>query len=275
MTATYSEFGQEQHELFLRQGYLPLGRLLSAPALSALRQRLEEIMLGVVRYENMRFQLDPAAVPEGGERVSSEHVVETLAYRRIDDLEQGPLFLDYMQHPLIRQITRRYVGERVSVFRSMVMNKASAMGTPLRWHQDVGAGWRIDTQPIVTVWTAIDAATPASGCVQIVPGSHLNGVISEGHWLDEAQVEEHAPSARVVDLQAEAGDAFLLHNLLVHSSGVNSTNAPRRAFSTTYMDADTRSLINGDTFPVVFGTGALTGAHAGYKTSEQIRVHHG
>ena len=59
-TATQSHFGQEQHELFLHQGYLQLGKLLSATELAALQKRLDDIMLGEVRYENMRFQLDPS-----------------------------------------------------------------------------------------------------------------------------------------------------------------------------------------------------------------------
>ena len=78
----------------------------------------------------------------------------TLNYRRIDDLEQDPLFLAYMQKPLIRQITRRYIGEDVAVFRSMFMNKPAERGTELVWHQDIGVGWKIDTNPIITVWTA-------------------------------------------------------------------------------------------------------------------------
>ena len=68
----------------------------------------------------------------------------------------------------------------------------------------MGTGWQIDTNPIATVWTALDAATPASGCMQIVPGSHRNGVINEEHWLDEKQVEQFAPAAKVVDLEVDA-----------------------------------------------------------------------
>ena len=276
MTAiTLTEFGQNEHELFFQQGFLRLGRLLTAAELTSLQQRLDDIMLGVVRYENMRFQLDPAALPDGERGVSSKHVKSTLAYRRIDDLEQDSLFLAYMQHPLFRQITRRYVGEQVAVFRSMFMNKAAGLGTPLQWHQDVGAGWRIDSNPIVTVWTALDAATPASGCMQIVPGSHRHGVIDEGHWLNAEQVKQFAPPARVMDLQAEAGEAILLHNLLIHSSGVNSTTSPRRAFSSTYMDGGTRSLVNGDSFPLIFGAGALKPSGVGHKAAENIQVRHG
>jgi len=272
MTPTFDAITQEQ---FRSQGFVRLGVLLSAGELAALQRRLDDIMLGRVRYDNMRFQLDPGIIAEGERGTSDHHVDSTLAYRRIDDLEQDPLFLRYMQHELFREITRKLVGEQVSVFRSMFMNKAARLGTPLRWHQDVGVGWRIDCNPTVTVWTALDASTPANGCVRIVPGSHQHGVINEGHWLDGEQIARYAPAARVIDLEAEAGEAILLHNFLVHSSGVNGTDEPRRAFSTTYMDAATRSVVTGETFPVVFGPGALSPAAAGSKPAASIRVSHG
>ena len=256
-----SNFGQKEHQLFLSRGFVRLGRLLSDAALAALQQRLDDIMLGVVRYDSMHFQLDPSALAEGEQQVASSHVKSTLAYRRIDDLHQDPLILEYMQHPLFRQITRRYIGERVSVFRSMFMNKAAGLGSPLRWHQDVGVGWHLDSNPSVTVWTALDDATPEKGCVKLVPGSHRHGVINEQHWLDEDQIERYAPPEKVVDLEAEAGEAILLHNLLVHSSGVNTTTSARRAFSSAYMDAATRTVATGETFPIIFGDGALRPLH--------------
>ena len=149
-------------------------------------------MLGVIPYENMRFQLDSTtgvyreAPPE-----SIGHKGATLQYRKIMDLEQDPLFLSYMQHPFLRDITRRYIGEDVSIYRAMFMNKPANQGTILPWHQDVGVGWGLDHNPITTVWMALDDATVENGCMQIVPGIHKHGVISEGHFATEADAEKY------------------------------------------------------------------------------------
>ena len=171
---TLSSFEDQHHEQFMEQGYLRLGKLLAPDELAAIQQRIDAIMLGKVRYENMRFQLDPRYTGSAMTRTVGNQEA-TLNYRRIDDLEQDPLFLAYMQKPLIRQITRRYIGEDVAVFRSMFMNKPAERGTELVWHQDIGVGWKIDTNPIITVWTTFDAATVHSGCMQIVPGSNNLG----------------------------------------------------------------------------------------------------
>ncbi len=271
---TLSSFEDRHHEQFMEQGYLRLGKLLSPDELAAIQQRIDDIMLGKIRYENMRFQLDPRYTGSDMTRTVGNQEA-TLNYRRIDDLEQDPLFLAYMQKPLIRQITRRYIGEDVAVFRSMFMNKPAERGTELVWHQDIGVGWKIDTNPIITVWTTFDAATVASGCMQIVPGSNNLGILNERHFTSEEDQAKYTRDEDVMDLEAEAGEAVLLHNFLLHRSGVNTTTSPRRAFSATYMDVETRSVVTGDTFPIVFGEGALSPNTVTGKSAERIKFFHG
>ena len=265
---TLNDFTDVDHEQFMNQGYLRLGQVLSADELTALQRRIEDIMMGRVRYENMRLQ-------EVGKKRTIGNKEATLSYRRIDDLEQDPLFLAYIQHPLFRQITRRYIGEEVSVFRSMLMNKPAGRSQPLGWHQDVGVGWGIDQNPIITLWTALDDATKATGCMQVVPGSNQYGVINQKHWLKPEDQARYAPEEAVIDLEANAGEAILLHNFLLHRSGTNSTPSARRAFSVTYMDAETRTLDTGQPFQVVFGETALDPATVGSKPTEMVERFYG
>lgn len=267
-----STFDAAHHEQFVAQGYVRLGQVLSADELAALQQRIDDIMLGRVRYEHMRLQV----VDAGGEvRRTLGNEVPTLAYRRIDDLEQDPLFLAYIQHPLFHQIARRYIGEEVSVFRSMFMNKPPELRRELPWHQDVGIGWGIDTNPIVTVWTALDDATTATGCMQIVPGSNQHGIINERHFLPAEQEAQYTPPEAVINLEAAAGEAILLHNFLLHRSGTNATESARRAFSVTYMDAETRTRDTGQPFPVIFGAQALDPATVQGKPAELVAKFYG
>ena len=257
---TIGTFSEAQHEQFMEEGFLRLGKVLTVDAFRALQRRMDDIMLGSVSYENMRFQFFDSCSGKVRRTVGNES--NFLDFRRIDDLEQDPVFLAYIQHPLYRQITRRYIGAEVSVFRSMFMNKpaghgSAEQGTDLVWHQDVGEGWGIDTNPFVTVWIALDDATVANGCMQIVPGSHKHGVINKGHFPSAEEQTRFIAPGDISDLEADSGEAILLHNLLLHRSGVNPSPARRRAFSVTYMDAATRTLDSGMDFPIVFGSNAL------------------
>lgn len=61
-------------------------------------------------------------------------------------------------------------------------------------------------------------------------------------------------------LELAPGEVVLLHNWLLHSSDVNHTEVPRRAFSVCYMHGATRSLADGRTYPIIFGEGAFEAA---------------
>jgi hypothetical protein len=252
-----TEADWEQYE---REGYLRLGRTLSDADLAALQQRIDQIMLGeaAIDYDRMLMQLDGSTGQyDQLPGQTKGHKGATLNYRKIQDLELDPLFLAYMQRPLFREICARVYGEGTPVasFRAMFMNKPAQRGTILPWHQDRWSD--LDRDPLITVWTALDPATIANGCVQVIPGSHHLGVINPSHssaFVTEEQAARHAPEEKAVYLELAAGEALLLHNWLLHRSDVNRTEIPRRAFSVSYMDGRTRSR-GGHTFPIVFPAG--------------------
>jgi phytanoyl-CoA hydroxylase len=242
-----SSITDEQWWQYQQDGYLKLGPVLDATDLTALQERIDAIMLGTaeVDYSNMLMQLDSDSGVYGempAQTVGFKHA--TLNYRKIQGLEFDSLFGDYLRRPLFHEICAHVYGAHcaISCSRAMFMNKPAGKGTILPWHQDGGSGWHMDRDPVVTVWTALDAATIANGCVQVVPGSHKLGLLSEGgHTITPKQEELYCPEEKIVYLELEPGESVLLHNWLLHRSDVNKTETPRRAFSVCYMDARTRT----------------------------------
>ena len=252
----------EQWEQFQSSGYLHLGRVAGAAELDALKQRIDDVMLGAapLDYGRMLMQLDVVEGREGPGPQTRGHKGATLNYRKIQDLEFDDLYLAYMQKPLFRSICGRAYGTNapVACFRAMFMNKPAGKGHDLTWHQD---RWTdLDRDPLVTVWTALDPATVENGCVKIIPGSHGWGLVNPENpsgFLNAEQIEERVQKVEPVCLELDEGEVVLLHNWLLHSSGTNRTDVPRRAFSACYMHAATKSA-RGNAFSVVFGAGALT-----------------
>jgi len=248
---------------FQKDGYLRLGRVIEDDELAALQERIDDIMLGKAPcdYDRMLMQLDGgdgtyASLPPQ----TKGHKGPTLSYRKIQDLEYDDLFLRYMQSSLFGEICAFAYGRHASIscYRAMFMNKPARKGSILPWHQDGGDGWGLDRDPLVTVWTALDPAMKANGCVQVVPGSHLLGLLSDhGHTISAEHEAEHCLPDRIVYLELRPGEAVLLHNWLLHRSDVNRTDVPRRGFSVCYMDARTRHVQTGKGFPVVFGRNAM------------------
>ena len=235
------------------EGYLRLGKLLDADELAALQERINAIMLGDadIEYDRFLMQLDSAdgKYEHAGEQ-SKGFKGARLDYRKIQDLEHDPLFREFMERPIFRHICDRVygAGQSVETFRAMFMNKPARRGTFLPWHQD---RWTyLDRDPKITIWAALDPATKANGCVQIVPRSHKNGLINPSHpsgFLSPEQAETQATADVVEYLELEPGEVALLHNYLLHASDVNNTDVSRRAFSICYMDGDTETT-NGDVF---------------------------
>ena len=247
---------------YQQDGYLRLGQLLDRNALCRLQERIDAIMLGEADcdYGSMMMQLDSDTGKYEDLAVQTPGFKgPTLNYRKIEGLEHDPLFLAYMQRPIFREICAHVYGAHAPIasFRAMFMNKPAGKGTILPWHQDGGDGWELDRDPLVTVWTALDAATVQNGCVQVIPGSHKLGLLSdEGHTITPEQEEEYCPEERIVDLELEPGEVVLMHNWLLHRSGVNASPAPRRGFSVCYMDGRTRSTRDGRVFSRIFGKDA-------------------
>lgn len=257
---------EKQWRFYDQHGYVVLGRVATDEQHEALCRRIDQIMLGTVKvdYDKMLMQEDSDSgdYHELGEQTKG-HKGAHLNYRKIQELEFDPLFLRYMQHPLFKDACAHVYGRDAAIAcrRAMFMNKPAQRGTNLVWHQDLWSK-TFATPPLLTVYTALDAATRENGCVRLIPASHQGGLINPEHGagflLDEDMVAEHCPEDQVYHLELAAGEVALLHNFTLHSSGVNRSDTPRRAFSVNYMDAATRSPEGELTeFSIIFGPGAL------------------
>ena len=239
-----------------RDGFVRLGRMANDSQLRDLQDRIDDLMMGRIPTDGIWFQLDSESGDYGDLQFGDGcWAGRTLNYRKIERLENDPLFLAYIRNPRFREITRELIGEEVSIYRAMFMNKPAGRGTHLPYHQDGGSQWQLSLDPFVTIWTALDDATRENGCMQVIPGSHKLGLLSdEGHTISPDQEARHCGEESSVYLEANAGEAILLHNLLLHRSGINTIDQPRRAFSVCYMDAATEDTSSRNRiFPVVFG----------------------
>lgn len=143
--------------------------------------------------------------------------------------------------PALDALAAEVLGGPVVVFGTTFLVKPAGDGLPALWHQD-GHPWqeRLGSAAAVTAWVALDPSTPASGGLRVVPGSHHlparplrpNAELPSlfGAELDPALVDD----AAAVDLVLAPGDASLHHPNLVHGSGPNRSDHPRRALAVRY-----------------------------------------
>jgi hypothetical protein len=230
-------------ERYRQDGFARVGRVFSEETLARLRERAEDIMLGKVVYPGLFFQHDTTTGRYEDLEYKKGYVGPSLHYRKIEKLEKDPLFLELIESPLFERIARAWVPGEIAIYRAVLFNKPANGGTVLPWHQDGGSYWGLDRSPTLQIWTALDDAPLGSGCLEVIPGSHkdglatpLGGVIPD-HVLAKRDIERER-----VFVPAEAGEVVLVHNHLWHGSGVNRTPKPRRGVTVCYMTAETRCL---------------------------------
>jgi phytanoyl-CoA hydroxylase len=115
------------------------------------------------------------------------------------------------------------------------------------WHQDAQVHLETaDRVPIVTVWIPLVDATPANGCLQLIPGVHRERTVwwSEGFGLSD----ERLPAGDVVTLPMRAGDVLLMDKLIPHRSTPNTTDGIRWSLDLRYQRA--RTPTGRDFYPV-------------------------
>lgn len=224
-------------------GWARLGRVAGEPALAALRARADDLMLGRVRVDGLFFQPDSATGAYGDLAFGRGWVGPGLDYRKLEKLERDDVFRALVAAPRFEQIARASIDGEVAIYRAALFAKSAAGGTELPWHQDGGRFWGIDRDATLQVWLALDDCPREAGCVEVLPGSHKDGLATpDGGNVPAALVAAAGAEARALPLPAAAGEVLLIHNHTWHRSGRNATGRTRRAVTVCYMSAATRCL---------------------------------
>ena len=126
--------------------------------------------------------------------------------------------------------TAALMGGPVVLFKDKINFKMPG-GPGFKAHQDQQAGWSSYAPLFVTALVSIDPATLENGCLEMVPGRHLEGLIGE-EWspLDETGLE-------LVPVPTEPGDVVFFDSYAPHASKPNFTSLPRRVLYLTYNPA--------------------------------------
>jgi ectoine hydroxylase len=118
------------------------------------------------------------------------------------------------------------------------------------WHQDYPY-WYDEgclSPDMLTCMIAVDPATRANGCVNLVPGSHRYGRIDHvricsASGCDPKRLESILRKSPAVPVEMEPGDACFFHSNTLHASSGNSTDFPRTLLHCTYNSIDNSPFI--------------------------------
>ncbi len=113
--------------------------------------------------------------------------------------------------------------------------------TLVLWHQDAGYTSRAsDVLRMMNVWTPLVPATRENGCMEIVPGTHRQGVVrheKDEFYLRIADDVILPLEDRAVAVECDPGDVVLFSNLVFHRGLPNVSDHIRWSLDFRYQDA--------------------------------------
>lgn len=135
----------------------------------------------------------------------------------------------------------KLLGGEVYHYHSKMILKQPRVGGAWTWHQDYGYWYQNGVLfPLLTsVFIAVDPATRANGCLQLLKGSHLCGRVDhvltgDQAGADQERVREIAKVCELVYVEMEPGDAVFFHCNTLHRSDQNKSEQPRWALICCY-----------------------------------------
>jgi hypothetical protein len=139
-----------------------------------------------------------------------------------------------------RTLAARLLGVESSAVRGWghMIRKPPRIGAPLPWHQDEAYWDPAFDYRALGCWMPLDPATPESGCMRFIPGSHRGEVREHRHVGDDptvhALVTEDVDESQAILLPLRAGGAIFHHCRMVHSSLPNRSERVRRAYANEF-----------------------------------------
>lgn len=229
LTLKNGRLTQAQQDQYWRDGYLFPLQAMPADEATALRAELEQI-------ETDYLDADLPLPLSTYKRVNS-HCVMPMAFRVGSD-------------PRILDLVEGVLGRNIMIYAVEFFIKEPNTTQIVSMHQDLTYWGLGATSGLVTAWLSLSPATPASGCMDFVTGSHKNAILphedtfAENNLLSRGQeVKVDVAEADKVPIEIHPGQISLHHGLTIHGSGPNTTDDRRIAAVIRYCTPDVKQQV--------------------------------
>jgi hypothetical protein len=173
----------------------------------------------------------------------------------IRHLMSNPAIASFGGDARLVSIARRVLGDSAIPFRATLFEKSGEKNWLIAWHQDTalplasksdGDGWGPWSEKagviyahapasalsrVIALRIHLDESTAANGPLRVIPGSHLNGVLTDDVVTDIAAAQKH------VECPVPRGGILAMRPLLIHASSKAISDAPRRVLHIEYVDS--------------------------------------
>lgn len=236
---TPADLDAAAHAFYDEHGYLAVDRLFSVDEVSGALAAIDDLIRG--KNEKFNGVYYEAAARRGIEQAEAKD--------RLDFVRKLAWFTKYddrlerlSNHPSLTRVVSKLLGgaERgvPTLFQDMALLKPPKIGREKPWHQD-HAYFDLDLgERVVGVWIALDEATVANGCMQLLDGGHKLGPIVHFNVRDWQICDTQMLGKRSVAAPLKPGGALFFDGLIPHGTPTNHSPDRRRALQFHYARQD-------------------------------------
>ena len=218
---------------YRREGYVVVRDLLGPRNVAACIQALTDLALGRIEARQTQFMFETGVKLDGLRPEERELHIR----KYMDFCAEAPALRMAAMSRRLHLILDQLLGQGRVLMQEMALVKPPRIGSEKPWHQDAAYFRITDPGLVVGVWIALDPALKMNGCMEVVPGSHLDGPVPHVHENDFNRcriVPEKLRARERVPIEMQPGDALLFHSLLHHFTAPNTSDLRRRAIQFHY-----------------------------------------
>lgn len=242
-------------EAFDRDGYAIVPDFVNARDIAMLRARAERIALDAPENRfaatfsaraQSEWKPDDSFLSSGyavrAFREENSEAINKIGHA-LHDLDD--VFAAFSHDARLDELAREFGLADPRIYQSTYIFKQPRVGGEVRWHQDA-TYFVTDPQTVTAFWFALDDAGRDNGCLWAAPGAHAGPlrerfVVANGRAALERLDETPWPAQDDAQpLEVQAGTLVVMHGLLPHASGPNTSARSRHAFILHVVDGAAR-----------------------------------
>ncbi|MEO0401913.1 MAG: phytanoyl-CoA dioxygenase family protein [Pseudomonadota bacterium] len=166
-------------------------------------------------------------------------------YKRVNAHVVMPMAARIARDPTVLDVIEGILGPDILIYSTEFFIKEPNTKQIVSMHQDL-TYWGLGAiDGLVTAWIPLSPATPASGCMNFVGGSHKNAILEHHDSFDANNLLSRGQEVKVdvaeedkTAIEIHPGQMSLHHGLTIHGSGPNTTHDRRIACVVRYIRPD-------------------------------------
>lgn len=219
MVSSVAGVNDSVREQFARRGFCVLRQVVPPDAIRAL---MEEY-LSMLRQQTGWRITDPWT----GDIIQRFREAPDAESRIYNSIRTAPALRALAIHPSITTGAEAAMCGSIALLGKIVFRIDLPFDTAelAYWHQD--RFYVKGDERIITAWLPLQDTPFERGCLGVMPGSHLDGLLPHDLVIGKRHVPRAALGREIRLVEMAAGDLLLFHSHLVHSSNLNLSETIR------------------------------------------------